>query len=934
MVDSPDVFSADDVEAGQQVSPPQQQIMPQPQTQQADSPDVFSADEVEGQQQDQQAQQNQYSTPVEQIKTAAEGAAEGLAGFVAPALETSLGISTPEAIRGRKEANPWVHGGAQLAGFGAGMFLGTGEAAVLSKAGNAAAKLVGLAEGANDASKAFKIGSAAVKGAAEMAVMQGSDEVSKMILQDPNTSAESAISNIGLSAALGGLGGAIVTGAINPLWKATIGPKVQEGLELFTNRVNGSAVRAKSGVIDSLKTLGIDIAPELGSSMSDNARAQQFGSDLVKGGNTKFTSLVDDTRQKVNKSVQASIPLSLDEIAHHSEAEAGSSLLDTFKKEDAAKFEPVKEALELRNTQAAPIQISDIEREGQRNALLELGLSGDGPGANSPYYDLYEKAGQRMLDTESIGELDKWKTEMTGDIRESFRKGEENKAKALQQIVAHTTDFQESQITNAMTNPSNAKLAKSDAELQAMIKQRMGANTGYRDYATMQNELSNHLNIGDFKGRGALQKKLTDKLSPEQALKKFTTKGNAEFGPFMQQHYPETFTKMQQNETRQFLKPAVMTDPVSGETAFNFKKLNKLIETAQKGNPESLRTALSPEAIQKIYAANNILTQLPDGSKAVQLTGLAKMMNTIPSSALAAVGWMTGHGPVASGLLKYTAEHLGTVVPEASKLSYLRMLTSEAPPSAEGFKAAYSYFNHVFKGQQLLAKGAQAVFTGGVVSSYSAPTSEDREKLDKRVTSFTENPSQFAKGQQEGTLGVYAADHHMAASATMTRALEYCNQIKPKVTQSGVLNREIEPSKMEQFRYDRCLDIAHSPNVIFDHIRKGTLQTTDIQDVQNMYPGVYKQMQTNLMNEITRIKESGQPVPMRIQQSVSLFMGQALNSSMTPESIIAAQPKPKMAPQAQANGKISDKAGTEMRKGANSYKTTSQAAESDRSNRE
>lgn len=930
MVDASDTFSADDVE-GSQAPQPQQAA---PEQEQAPSGDVFSADEVEGAQNQQQQSDAQYSTPVEQLKTAAEGAAEGLAGFVAPAIETGLGISTPEAIRARKEANPTIHGAAEVAGFGAGMFLGTGEAAVLSKAGNAAVKLAGLAEGANEASKAFKIGSAAVKGAAEMTVMQGSDEVSKMILKDPGTSAESAIANIGLSAALGGVGGAVITGAVSPLWKATVGPHVQEGLEMFTNRINGGAVKAKVGVIDALKTLGIDIAPELGSAMSENPRAQQFGHDLVKGGNEKFTSLIDDTKQKVNQAVQESIPMSVDDIANHSESDSGKTLLDTFQKEDSTKFEPIKEALDKRNAQAAPIKIADVDREGQRNALMELGLSETGPGANSPYYKLYEEAGQRMLDTESIGELDKWNTEMNGDMREAFHKGEENKANALKQIINHTNDFQESQITGAMTNPSNAKLAHTHASLNAMIQQRMGANSGYREYAKMQNDLTNHLNIGDFKGRGALQKKLTEKLSAEQALKKFTTRGNADFGPFMQQHYPETFAKMQQNETRMFLKSAVTTDAVTGDATLNFKELNKIVDAARKGSPELLNTALSPEAQQKIQAANNILSQLPDGKKATQATVLAKMFNSIPSSALAAVGWVTGHGPVASGLLKYTAEHLGTVAPQASKLSYLRMLTSEAPPSAEGFKAAYSYFNHVFKGQQLLAKGASAVFTGGGVASYKAPDADDREKLDKQVSAFAANPTTFAQGQLDGNLGVYAGDHQLAASATMTRALQYCNQIKPKDAQAGVLNNAVEPSKVEQFRYQRCLDIAHNPNVLFDHIRNGSLQLTDVQDIKSMYPGVYNQMQQNLMNEITKLKDSGKPVPMRIQQSVSLFMGQALNSSMSPSSIIAAQPKPRMAPQAQQNGKISAKAGTDMKKTANSYKTTTQAAEGDRSSRD
>jgi hypothetical protein len=69
---------------------------------------------------------------------------------------------------------------------------------------------------------------------------------------------------------------------------------------------------------------------------------------------------------------------------------------------------------------------------------------------------------------------------------------------------------------------------------------------------------------------------------------------------------------------------------------------------------------------------------------------------------------------------------------------------------------------------------------------------------------------------------------------------------------------------------------------------------------------------------------------------ISMFLGQPVDSSMQPMSIMAAQPKPQQPPQMQgsASKKPSGTAGTAMRKGANAFKTQGQEAESDRSSRE
>lgn len=175
-------------------------------------------------------EEEKFGSLPQQALTVVEGIGEGIAGPVFTALERASGLTTPEAMRGRRETNPTAHSAGEVAGFVGSAFIPGGQAALLAKAGAKTSKVIA------GASAAAKIGRAALQGATEMALMQSGDEISKMIMEDPETSYQSAIANVGLAAALGAGGGAAL-GSVNPLWEATGGPKLTKFAEDFGNRI-------------------------------------------------------------------------------------------------------------------------------------------------------------------------------------------------------------------------------------------------------------------------------------------------------------------------------------------------------------------------------------------------------------------------------------------------------------------------------------------------------------------------------------------------------------------------------------------------------------------------------------------------------------------------------------------------------------------------
>jgi hypothetical protein len=134
-----------------------------------------------------------YGTLPQQAIAGLEGVARGATFGTSDLAESKLGISTPEAIRGRMEENPITSGAGSLVG-GAGLIAATGGLGAIPEAGaGLAAKLAG--------------------GAALGGAFGAGTAVTDYALGDPNLNAQKIATQIGLGALLGvgaeGLGAGI-----------------------------------------------------------------------------------------------------------------------------------------------------------------------------------------------------------------------------------------------------------------------------------------------------------------------------------------------------------------------------------------------------------------------------------------------------------------------------------------------------------------------------------------------------------------------------------------------------------------------------------------------------------------------------------------------------------------------------------------------------
>ena len=273
----------------------------------------------------------------------------------------------------------------------------------------------------------------------------------------------------------------------------------------------------------------------------------------------------------------------------------------------------------------------------------------------------------------------------------------------------------------------------------------------------------------------------------------------------------------------------------------------------------------------------------------------------------------------------------------ALKVALLRFLGSAKPVSGAGFKAAAEYINAAQKGAKLVSTASENVFKPAM--KLVLPTGEPSEKalelLDRKVAdNDPESNNKLMAAATNGHVGHYMPEHQVALTASSVAALQYLRTLKPQPQTNAPLDRPIAPTAQQEARYQRALIIAQQPAMVMQHIKDGTLQPSDVQDLDAMYPAMRQAMSQKLTNDMIAAKEQGTEVPYHTRVSLSMFLGQPLDSTMNPQAIIAAQPAPKPMPQPQNQPMKGRKGKTAIDKMPNNYKTANQTAESDRSSRD
>ncbi len=746
-------------------------------------------------------QTKKYSTPTEQLKTAGEGFGQGLAGPVFTGLEAGL-LDNAKEQRARAETNPIEHGAAALAGFVAPAIFSAGtsaaaragiggaaeaaslaakaaefsQAGLLEKAGSAVVK--GLSLGSKEASILGKIGAKSVSEATQMALLQGGDEVSKMIQQDPHQTAETAITDIGLASVLGGTAGAVF-GSVSPLWKASVGDKAAQVIEDFKGRLKFNAENPEptKAVVDELtahytdtKGLADEVYGPAGLKAQDVAKAMPEMHPGIPEQAQKFANQLEDSIVKMEQKPN-SYP---DRLV--------SKARDDF--------------------------------DAYRQTILD---------PHSSPADIFNATQDLKQTMQAYAKFDKFVKPV--DEAYDFVREAKNLAHSLREGLEDTEVWGKA------------------AERQQAI------NGAFKDYLPT---------LKDF------EKKFTVEVAGERII------DPGKVQTYMNQ-LGKSSAEIKQSMLDNFLKESEKYRKVIGDTHTNLG-IESPVTPSSLAVTKSTLEKVTPGAALADYFAKHGIYHLAGESLGTTIgAGLGHALGS------GAAGAVIGE--------RALAPFFKSVLPALVK-PFQRVAANSA-----GVKAAIDYTLAAARGETVLNKAAKGVFReGGESLLHLVPSEGDRTKLDKAIKAAQTSPEQMTK--VAGDIGHFLPEHATAIASTSANAVQYLNSLRPDTAPKSPLDPKVPPNPVQTAAYNRALDLANQPLLAVKAIHAGTLTPQDVTTVKTLYPNLYAKMLQKLTNQMIEHVSKGDTVPYTQRLQLSLFLGQPLDSTMTPAAIIAAQPHP------------------------------------------
>lgn len=833
-----------------------------------------------------QADQEKYGTVKQQVITGLEGGAQGLAGFLAPAAERALGVD-PQDIRKRAEQHPWIHGISEGAGFIGGIFTGASEASAVGHVGEAAATALQL--GGEGAGIASRIAAGAVKAGTEMSLIQASDEATKAILDAPSSIGQAAI-NIGLSGLLGGVTGGTLTGTGMALKAGYKASGLDTALKEFTDRLayRGSNLNPNEAMQNELRE-GVNGFHEMGSEVggSNGLKAQalqnimpEMGEEISQQAQDTATQLQD----KINK-MRARPGAYPEHLIDQLEEDLKTFNAKAFTEQtlEAGTPEVAQQAVQM-----TPVRFDENPAKRAFPWLTDR----DAPPRliRGETQDIQREMLNTAPKAATTGQVATGSGQVFDALNELKQKLHAYNADnyGISKVQAHDPAYRFLNEVKGLGHAVREGLENPSVWGEDVAGLQTGLNKAWSDAIPAVKDI---------------ESKFMTKVGRERVV------DPAKFNTYVSQNGRATSPTIRQQMMGNFVEAI---DSFQKATADAYEKaglgeyprpqlgLGELRDSIQKKSPWARLADLSYDRMAS-QGAGDVLGGITGGAIG-HATG-------IPEAGFAGAylgKWALG--PVFSAIIK-------PVMTKSLNVGALQQ--------------AVKFSENVIKGNSALIKASADLFSGAAktIPQHFMPDERARDKLNKSLEYAANNPaSMFNVG---GDIGHYMPDHQAALAQHAQNAVTYLNGLRPKSVQAAPLDTKLAPSKDKVADFNRQLDIAQQPLLVIQHIKNATLLPQDIATLKTIYPALYPKMVQQVMSGMTDHLSKEGTIPYRMRQSLSQFVGQPLDSTMMPSSIMAIQSHYQAAAQqAQAQGAPAPQKSTaKLSKIAMDSQTPSQARE-------
>ncbi len=228
------------------------------------------------------------------------------------------------------------------------------------------------------------------------------------------------------------------------------------------------------------------------------------------------------------------------------------------------------------------------------------------------------------------------------------------------------------------------------------------------------------------------------------------------------------------------------------------------------------------------------------------------------------------------------------------------------------------------KGAQKMTQGVEGLFRSGVTQIAMQPSERDRARLRAYIEAGGPNEEIKQEALTPGKIPGYAEggaipplgalsmtppspeappppapqanpislvypEQDMMLQAAKGRMYNYLNNLRPQPAMDVKPFDTQVRDKNKERTYDRALDVAHAPLSVLDRIKQGTITPEHVQHLNGIYPEVYNSLSKKIIERVSQAQMKGHKLDYKTRVAMSMFLGQPLDSTMTPQAIMAAQ---------------------------------------------
>lgn len=351
-------------------------------------------------------------------------------------------------------------------------------------------------------------------------------------------------------------------------------------------------------------------------------------------------------------------------------------------------------------------------------------------------------------------------------------------------------------------------------------------------------------------------------------------------------------------------------------TAINGKSSGPVFREALKENPALL---------DKLNAITDKMRILPDAPLANPsgTSSTSDFMNAIHK-----IGSLTqgGLGHIPSNILKTGLDQINQI---RNRAAVNEILSKQVEQKAAKYTVLANMEKAAQKTTQNIQSSVKKVFDfaskspdlGVGIAGAKLGTQEDRQKhrdkhdvVAKQLNEYQANPSLLVDNLHEATKDIYDYAPNVTGSIQMaaSRATQFLASKVPRGTDTKLLSSPFVPSDTELAKFNRYHQMVEHPLLALNQLKTSSLTTETIETLQIVYPKLYGEMKSSLLGQMTNFlsKKSPTDIPYKTKMSLSMFLGQDLDNSLSQASIASNQTSLAGHGQQQANNELEQRVKT------------------------